>query len=61
MYTGIVACVSHDRAGLRALAAHRTFELTPHGGLREVQSVDEYIDRTDDAAKAVAEACHKRR
>ena len=53
--------MSHDRAFLRALAAHRTFELTPHGGLREVQSVDEYIDRTDDAAKAVAEACHKRR
>jgi len=61
VYTGIVVCVSHDRAFLRALAAHRTFELTPHGGLREVQSVDEYIDRTDDAAKALAEACHKRR
>ena len=56
VYTGTIVCVSHDRTFLRALEPQRTLVLSREG-LHEVESVDQYIDETDDAARAVAEKC----
>jgi len=55
-YRGTVVLVSHSRHALRRVRVTRAMRLGP-GGLEELESVDQFISMSDEAARVVVREC----